>query len=70
MSEAPKTELFASVEPHARYAVDLIYRLVMRVESSPQVDHNLRDIVGPELWDEVCHAIGWDIDWDKVRGQG
>lgn len=60
----PRAELFCSIDPQAQYAVDLIYRMVQRIE--PHVNHDLRAILGPEMWSEVCHAIGWDIDWDAV----
>jgi hypothetical protein len=66
MPVAP-TELFAAQNsPHARYAVDLLTRLVKAREVG--ADYDLKGQIGPDLWSEVCHAIGWDIDWDKVNG--
>jgi len=26
-----------------------------------------KDVLGQDLYDRVCHAIGWDIDWDEIR---
>lgn len=26
-----------------------------------------KDVLGEDLNNRACHAIGWDIDWDKVR---
>jgi len=61
----PKTELFSDSNPHAEYAVDLITRIVKAYE--PHVQYDLESKLGPDLWSEVCHAIGWDIDWDKMN---
>lgn len=61
----PHADLFCSTDPQAQYAVDLIYRMVQCIEN--HVNHDLRTILGQEMWSEVCHAIGWDIDWDAVR---
>lgn len=65
MSDIAKTELFASNDAHARYAVDLLYRLAKAMEA--HVDCDLKAALGDELHHELCHAIGWDIDWDAVR---
>lgn len=32
-----------------------------------RADCDARHLLGEDLWNEVCHAIGWDIDWDSIR---
>lgn len=66
--QVPKTELFADPNEHAMYAVDLITRVLKALE--PQVDYDLRKALGDELHHEACHAIGWDIDWERVYNEG
>lgn len=71
-----KTELFTSHTADAAYAVDLITRMAkavgeamaQRAKSGQRYldDEDERHLLGSELWDEMCHAIGWDIDWDAV----
>jgi len=60
-----KTELFASPDAHAQYAVDLLYRLAKAID--PIVSFDMKKALGEELHDELCHAIGWDVDWDEAR---
>lgn len=71
-----KTELFTSHTADAAYAVDLITRMAKAIDSAMlkrseedlgyRDDEDIRHLLGQELWDEMCHAIGWDIDWDAV----
>lgn len=75
---ADKTELFAEAwrDDHAKYAVDLITRMAKSIDSAMlkrseedlgyRDDEDIRNLLGPDLWHEMCHAIGWDIDWDEV----
>lgn len=66
MYPSAKTELFAVDDQHARYAVTLLTRIVRAVERHG--DATLAEILGSQdLADEVHHAIGWDIDWEKVN---
>lgn len=75
MSE-PKSELFTSHTPDAAYAVDIITRMAKAIDAEMgrraferlpyNDDEDIRHLLGQELWDEMCHAIGWDIDWDEV----
>jgi hypothetical protein len=77
MSEVAKTEIFIAHSADARYAVDLVTRMCKAIdaEMSRRADDGLRyrdeedvrALLGSALWDEVCHAIGWDIDWDAVN---
>ena len=65
MQTAKKTELLTSYSDDARYAVDLITRIVRAIERHG--DATLAEILGSqELADEVHHAIGWDIDWETI----
>lgn len=76
MQRERKTEIFTSHTPDAAYAVDLISRMAKAIgEAMAQrasdgqryrEDEDERHLLGPELWDEMCHAIGWDIDWEAV----
>ena len=66
MPKINKKDLYLNPEPHARYASDLISRFVMALEKS-KVPIDIEKICGPDLWKEICHAIGWDIDWDKIN---
>lgn len=71
-----KTEIFTSYTHDAAYAVGLITRMAKAVDDSMakraidgqryRDDEDIRHLLGPDLWDEMCHAIGWDIDWDAV----
>lgn len=77
MPEVAKTEMFTAYGADARYAVDLITRMCKAIdaEMARRADNELRygdkedvrALLGSDLWDEVCHAIGWDIDWDAVN---
>lgn len=76
MSESPKPEIFTFNSADARYAVNLVTRMCKTIdaemlrrsngEARYRADEDVRALLGPDLWDEVCHAIGWDIDWDAV----
>lgn len=76
MSRDRKTEIFTSHTADAAYAVDLITRMAKAIDAAMRDravddcfyrdDEDIRNLLGPELWDEMCHAIGWDIDWDAV----
>ena len=64
---AKPTELFSSINEHAMYSVDLITRIIKALE--PHVDYDLCKLLGENLHSEVCHAIGWDIDWDELANR-
>ncbi len=64
----PRQELFATINnPTAEYAVDLITRLVKAME--PHIEYDLKSRIGEDLHSEVCHAIGWDIDWEAIHNR-
>lgn len=78
MHEAPQAELFLSLDnPHAAYAVGLITRMAKAIDEEMgrrardelpyRDDEDVRNLLGPDLWSEMCHAIGWDIDWEAVH---
>lgn len=69
---AQRTELFTADNKHALYAVDLITRMAHAIDAAMvkraaedlghREDEDIRHLLGPDLWSEMCHAIGWDID--------
>lgn len=67
MPDRNYTELFGSTNEHARYAVDLLTRVVKKVEEAN--DYDARKVLGGNLWREVCHAVGWDIDWEALANR-
>lgn len=45
--------------------LDLLHEVMIKVGELHE--YNEKAALGEDLYNRVCHALGWDIDWDKIR---